>query len=147
MLFKTPPPDFNKAIDVVGCYIEHDGKFVLLHRQPHKSSGDRWGLPAGKVDAGETFSQAMSRETREETGLVIPEDDLTFFRTVYVRHADRDLAYHMFSTHLAEKPNISLRSDEHQAFAWVSPAEALRMNLILDQDACIEMFYERNVAR
>jgi len=37
MIFKEAPADFKKEIDVVGCYVEHDGNFVLLHRQPHKT--------------------------------------------------------------------------------------------------------------
>lgn len=73
MIFQEAPIDFNKEIDVVGCYVQYDGKFVLLHRQPHKTNGNRLGLPAGKVDPGETVHRAMSREIKEETGLDISE--------------------------------------------------------------------------
>jgi 8-oxo-dGTP pyrophosphatase MutT (NUDIX family) len=62
MIFKTAPADFNKKMDVAGCYIQHEGQFVLLHRHVHKSSGNKWGLPAGKVDPGETVAEAMQRE-------------------------------------------------------------------------------------
>ena len=53
---------------VVGCFLEYDGKFVLLLRHVHKADGGTWGLPAGKVEPGESDETAMLRELYEETG-------------------------------------------------------------------------------
>ena len=55
MIFTEEPAGFNKKFDVVGCYLEHGGKFLLLHRVSSKPSGGMWGLPAGKVEKGETI--------------------------------------------------------------------------------------------
>lgn len=49
----------------VSAVIFGDGK-VLLHR---RSDNGQWGLPGGSVEIGETVSQAMVREVKEETGL------------------------------------------------------------------------------
>ena len=141
MLFKTPPADFKKWADVVACYVQNGGDIILLHRHAHKSNGNTWGLPAGKIDAGETMHQAMRREIREETGIEIPETDLVYFDSVFVRHEGRDFHYHMFSTTLGERPEIRLSPSEHKAAVWVSPREALSMNLIFDLDECIRLFY------
>ncbi|MDD9912272.1 MAG: NUDIX domain-containing protein [Alphaproteobacteria bacterium] len=41
---------------------------ILLHlRRDHQ----KWGLPGGSVDFGETFEQAVIREVEEETGYTI----------------------------------------------------------------------------
>ena len=141
MIFSEAPADFKKGYGVVACYVLHDGKFILLHRHAHKSNGDRWGLPAGKIDSGETREQAMVREIKEETGLEISESDLGYFDSVFVRHENRDFEYHMFSTILEEKPEIKISDAEHKDFVWVTPDEALKMNLILNLDECIKLFF------
>ncbi len=141
MILKEAPTDFNKEIDVVGCYMQYDGKFVLLQRQAHKTHGGTFGLPAGKVELGETPSAAMVREMQEETGVQVLEKDLEFIDLVFVRNNGHDLVYHMFRTDFVVQPDIRLSPDEHQGFVWVSPAEALHMDLIHDQGECIELCF------
>ncbi len=141
MIFRKEPLDFKKEIDVVGCYVQHDGKFVLLHRHAHKTNGNTFGLPAGKMDKDENIHQAMSREVREETGLEIPENDLEYFDSLFVRNEGHDIVYHMFSVSLADKPEIKINDLEHKAFVWVSPSESLQMKLIHDLADCTKLFY------
>jgi ADP-ribose pyrophosphatase YjhB (NUDIX family) len=50
---------------VSAVIFDGDGK-VLLHR---RSDNGQWGLPGGSVEIGETVSQALVREVKEETGL------------------------------------------------------------------------------
>lgn len=51
---------------------------VLLIRRKHEPFADRWALPGGFVDEGETLAAAAHRELQEETGLAI--GDLEQFR-------------------------------------------------------------------
>jgi|SRR3989344_1874253 len=145
MIFKEPPADFKKQIDVVGCYVLHESRFLMLHRHAHKSNGNTWGLPAGKRDGDEALPVAMRRELREETGIEVSESSLLFFDSVAVRHAVHDIEYHMFSVSLPERPNVRLSESEHHDFRWVTPAEALALPLVHDQDECIRLFFDGRV--
>lgn len=141
MIYQEIPQNFSQRFHVVSCYLQHEGDFLLLHRLPHKSQGDRWGVPAGKVDGKENERSAMSRELREETGLAVSPEAFEYFTKIPVRHGEYDFMYTMFSTKLVTMPTIQVNPLEHQDFTWVSPSEALRMRLVEDLDECIRMFY------
>lgn len=47
----------------------YDEEVILLRRAPHESYPGLWELPSGKVEEGESISEALARELEEETGL------------------------------------------------------------------------------
>lgn len=141
MIFESRPADFKPRFHVVSCFLLSDGQFLLLHRPEHKSQGGKWGVPGGKVDADETEIAAMVRELGEETGINIDPENIHHFNTIYVRYPDHDFVYSMFSADFPERPEVRLNPAEHQDFRWTTPQEALGMNLIDDEDACIKMFF------
>ena len=141
MIYKSPPPNFKKELDVAGCYVECGGKFLLLHRHAHKPNGSKWGIPAGKVDAGETPRKTMVRELREETGIKVTPDELCYFGFVSVSNSIA-FYYHMFSITFEKVPDVLLSPNEHQDFRWATSQEALAMDLVDDEDPCIRLFYD-----
>ena len=54
----------------VGAFI-FDGDRVLVIRRAKPPGAGLWSVPGGKLEAGETLAQAVAREVREETGLVV----------------------------------------------------------------------------
>ncbi len=55
------------------CYIEKDGKILLLHRNKKKKdiNHDKWIGVGGKFEPGETAEECLVREVFEETGLTL----------------------------------------------------------------------------
>lgn len=142
MIYEEQPDDFNADIKVVSCLVEFEGKILLLHRHNDKSQGGKWGIPAGKVDREDKDKKfAIIRELKEETGLIVSEDDLVFCKTFYVVYPDKKYLYHYHNLKLKNPVNIVIENKEHQNYIWVTPQEALNMNLVMDEDYCLKDFY------
>jgi 8-oxo-dGTP pyrophosphatase MutT (NUDIX family) len=92
-------------------------QLLLLHRAHHGPAfeGDwAWTPPAGSRWPGEDIDECAQRELLEEVGLALPltpTDCGSIEWLVYVAEA---------------QPDVTVRLDEeHDRYAWVSPAKAL----------------------
>ena len=56
----------KKNIHVVGAVIIENDKILCAQRGPSKSLPLKWEFPGGKIEAGETPQEALSREIKEE---------------------------------------------------------------------------------
>jgi 8-oxo-dGTP diphosphatase len=120
-----------KTLRTVGCFIQYEGKFIILYRHPNKPQGDTWGLPAGKVDPGESDKEAMLREVKEETGYAASPTDLEFLGEQVFHFSDLELVFPTFRIRLREPWQVTYSPLEHQAYRWVSAEECYAMpNLI-----------------
>ena len=64
----------------VRLIIEQEGKVLLLRQTP--KNGGAFTLAGGKIEAGETAIQALIRESWEEAGIILREDDLQLVHTM-----------------------------------------------------------------
>lgn len=140
MIYLLKPQDFTPKFEVVSCTVEFEDKFLVLQTGKHKFLRTKWGVPAGKVENNENLHHAIIRETFEETGINILRDNMHYFDTVFVVHEGYSFIYHMFYTSLDKLPSVQITS-EHEQFRWVTPHEALNLDLIPDEDYCIKMYY------
>jgi 8-oxo-dGTP diphosphatase len=77
----------------VSAAIMRDGK-VLAVRRARKPALNLYTLPGGAVELGETLHEAVMREVREETQLVIEPLALAGEREVIVRDAQQRIERH-----------------------------------------------------
>ena len=73
---------YTTPVDVLLLYTRGDEVLLALRRNTGYAD-EHWNLPSGKLEAGETVQQAMSREAREELGISLGLDDL---QPVHVVH-------------------------------------------------------------
>ena len=59
------------------------GREVLLVERGKAPHNGLWGLPGGVVEVGETLEEAVTREIKEETGLIVePVEFLQVFNSI-----------------------------------------------------------------
>ena len=60
-----------RSIPCVGAIIKDGDGRLLLIKRGHEPGAGLWSLPGGRIEAGETDEEAVIREIREETGLIV----------------------------------------------------------------------------
>lgn len=106
--------------------IYNHGKVLILRR----SKTDDWmpnhyGLPGGKIEDNETPKEAIKRECKEETNLIIEPENLIFLPKV-----STDKKHSFYYT---TKFNGQLKLDfEHDDYKWVKPKELSNFKIVPD---------------
>jgi len=105
---------------VAAALYDDQGRILLAQRPPGKAMEGLWEFPGGKVEAGETPEQALSRELHEELGIKVKESSLkpvTFASFAYPE-------FHLLMPlYVAESWDGELQSREGQSLAWVRPSD------------------------
>jgi phosphatase NudJ len=132
---REPIPTWYFALVVVR--LQH--RFLLVHERKH---GQKWYLPAGRVERGESLVEAALRETLEESGIPVViegilriehtpfSEGMARLRVIFVAHPEDDtpvksipdeesLGAGWFS--LEELESLSLRGEEvREIFNYVA---------------------------
>ncbi len=104
---------------VVAAAIRDDtGRILIARRHPHQHQGNRWEFPGGKVQAGETPDEALSRELSEELGI----RPLTTRPLIRIRHRYPERAI-ILDCRLVERYSGTPTGKEGQPIRWVLPNE------------------------
>ena len=77
----------------VGAVIVDDNRVLLIRRGTAPLLGE-WSLPGGVLECGETLREAVIREVREETGLVVETGEMLGVYERLIRGDEGRMRYH-----------------------------------------------------
>jgi 8-oxo-dGTP pyrophosphatase MutT (NUDIX family) len=130
------------AFTVAGCVVEASGKVLLLQRASHKPQPGKWGMPSGKVDAGESNEAAIARELFEEAGIIAQLEDFELVRSVKIRHEDYDFEYVLYFLRVSAQ-TVKTNPQEHSAYQWIVPGRVkAEVDGIEDLIDCLALRYK-----
>jgi 8-oxo-dGTP diphosphatase len=100
-------------------------KIAFLLRVKTGWMNGKYGLPAGKVEPGESATAAAIREAQEEVGATIKPENLkhllTVYRTSSVYAEDRPWIDTIFEAEAWEGELFNAEPDKHGELAWFDP--------------------------
>ena len=130
------------AIEVVAALIWRGERFLACQRPPEKARGLMWEFVGGKVESGESGSEALLRECREELGVTIAVGE-AFMDVV---HDYPDLTVHLTLYH-AEIEDGEPQKIEHHDLKWITIGEIDSLDFCpADQVFCAELKRRYGVA-
>jgi len=107
----------------VGAVIVKDGRVLLVKRGTEPARG-RWSIPGGLIELGESLSQAIIREVREETGLDVDPIELVELLDRIHRDGDRVRYHYVIADYLCRMVGGTLHAaSDADAVRWVQRAE------------------------
>lgn len=114
-------------IGIKGLIVK-DGKFLAMHKQ--KVIHDKYELPGGRVQFGETIENALKREILEETGFeVMPRKIVDSWNYVDEPNQHQIVGVIYYCEIIGEKAEVVL-SGEHDKYKWLSPNEYDELNVL-----------------
>lgn len=118
---------------------ESDQRYLLARRSPGSSGAGHWEFPGGKIEEGETQTEALVREINEELCFKLDPSQLYYVASHHFKYPRRTIHLHLWKLRIKNLPNFSL--NEHDQISWctreemktydISPADIYFINKLL----------------
>ena len=113
-------------VETVLCYIEKDHQFLMLYRNKKQNdlNQGKWIGVGGRIEEGETKEEALLREVKEETGLLL--SNFEFRGTILFKNNDFEEIMYLFKG--LEFQGDIIECDEGE-LRWIDIDEIMNLNL------------------
>jgi len=105
--------------------LESGWKVLVLRRAANTRCPASWEAVHGRIEAGERPEEAAVRELREETGLGLARLYNITVQPFYMQRAGVVTNAVVFAVFVEEPAEVRI-GEEHDAFEWLSPDDAMR---------------------
>jgi 8-oxo-dGTP diphosphatase len=101
-------------------------RYLIVRRGPDQSGAGHWEFPGGKIEPGESHTQALVREIEEELGIKMDEKKLTFIHQNLHHYPQKAVELYLYKYESTDENFILIEHDMH---AWVKPQEMFNYDL------------------
>lgn len=131
----------ERAIFTNLCMIS-DGRGNVLVQDRQSNDWPGVSFPGGHVEPGESFTQSVIREVREETGLTIEQPRLVGIKQFQTEADER----YVVLLYRADRYSGTLTTSEEGEVFWVRRSELGRYKLPVDFEDILKVFESDNLS-
>ncbi|HET8709228.1 MAG TPA: NUDIX domain-containing protein [Candidatus Saccharimonadales bacterium] len=122
MTLKYPAGGFATSNSSAYVLFRNGSLLAFVKRAKTGWMDNHYGLPSGRVDEGESFTQAAIREAKEEVGVMIQAEDLVPVLTWQRHYTDGDWVDVIFEALKWEGELINAEPHLHSEVTWLDSA-------------------------
>lgn len=129
----------SKIENAVGALILKENSLLLVKRKMHFT--DKWTLPVGVLEFGETAEECIVREVFEELGVEFVSPTFCCFNDAIDILPGRHFV--MLYFYGKARGEVLLNNEELREYKYVSIDEVLKMELGFEHSKAVKKFYSQ----
>jgi len=130
----------ENPVPTVRVILQNDkGEILFIKRKDTNYEQDKWCLPGGDIESGETVEQACKKEVKEETNLDISNIKFLFYNDdlPIENISERHCLGLYFTADFTGEIKLNHESSDH---IWLNPNELEDKEIAFDQKEIIKKF-------
>jgi len=132
----------QRGVDYIGvgvgaAIINDEGKVLIaLRGKKAKNERGKWEIPGGAVELGETLSEAIKREVKEEIGVVIEVGELLHLSDHIIEIEGQHWVSPTYLCKIISGTPTILEPEKCERLEWftIEEAEQLPLSMVTKQD-------------
>jgi len=131
---------FTTVKTTVAVILEKDGKVFLTKRSPAtKKEINKWCIPGGHIEIGETAETAVIRELNEETSLKLSKPKFIFYFDEFIPR----IKVHAINLIFTGKPSGKNHlSNEVSKENWFTKSQIKNLNMAFKHKEIIQRYFK-----
>ena len=126
------------------CLIQKDGQYLLQDRVKKDWKG--FTLPGGHIEQGESIVDAVIREMKEETGLIVVKPRLCGVKQFPLKEGKYENGRYLVFLFVVDEFHGEMSSSEEGKMHWVKKEDLSKVNLVSDFEELLQVMLDDDLS-